>query len=351
MAFAGNNDTLLRGQVVNMSHQYRKGFTLVELLVVIAIIAMLVTLLLPAVQSAREAARRTQCKNSLKNIGIALLNFESANGTLPPAAEFDERQAPQSSDLFRPNWIIRTLPFMEQQGIYDAFDLTQYISDPVNELARSSRIDVLICPTDSGSERPFMGTSAREGANWARSNYAANGVNQRIDEAERVWNDTTKRGVMGVNQAVKLRQVIDGTSKTMLVAEIRIGLTDQDRRGVWAMGTAGASSMFWHGYGGDDNGPNPANDSSDDVEGCASIIREVTLDFMRKERMTCWEPCPSYQATARSQHTPGGIQAVFLDGSVHWIDDSVNTTGPWGGCCGVWDRLLASADGTPFQLN
>ena len=328
-----------------------KGFTLVELLVVIAIIAMLVTLLLPAVQSAREAARRTQCKNNLKNIGLALLNFESATGILPPAVQFDEGQLPESSDLFRENWVISMLPFIESQGIYDSFDLDVPISRPENELGRSSAMPMLLCPTDGSGEIPFSGTSRTEGGNWARGNYAANGVNERIDQSEKAWADSTKRGVMGVNQAVKLKQVIDGTSKTLLVAEIRTGLTDKDRRGTWAMGTAGASAMFWHGYGGDDNGPNAANDSSDDVEGCQAIESAVGIDTMRKERMTCWLPCPSFQATARSQHDPGGIQAVFLDGSVHWIDDTVNTTGPWGGCCGVWDRLIASADGTPFQLN
>ena len=328
----------------------RPAFTLVELLVVIAIIAMLVTLLLPAVQSAREAARRTQCKSNLKNVGLALLNYESSNGILPPAVQFDERQAPQSSDLFRPNWVIQVLPFMEEQGVYDAFDFDSYISDPVNRIARGTAIPVLICPSDSNTDIPFSGTSSREGDNWARSNYAANGVNERIDRATNAWKDSTKRGVMGVNQAVKLKQVTDGTSKTLLVGEVRVGLMDKDRRGVWAMGTAGASALFWHGYGGDCNGPNPANDSSDDVEGCATVIAKMGLDTVRRQKMTCWQPCPSYQASIRSQHNPGGAQGVFLDGSVHWIDDSINTTGPWGGCCGVWDRLIASADGTPFQL-
>lgn len=328
----------------------KRGFTLVELLVVIAIIAMLVTMLLPAVQSAREAARKTQCSNNLKNVGLALLNYESANGDLPAAVKFDEGQLPQSSDLFRENWVILTLPFMEEQSVFDSFDLSLPISRRENQLGRSTRLDVMLCPSDSGAERPFAGTSNGEGGNWARGNYAANGVNDRIDESPRAWKDATKRGVMGFNQAVKLKQVVDGLSKTLLVAEIRIGLTDKDRRGTWAMGTAGSSAMFWHGYGGDDNGPNAANDHSDDVEGCSEVVRELGYDTLRRLKMTCWEPCASYQATARSQHV-GGVQAVFLDGSVHYLDDSINTTGPWGGCCGVWDRLIASADGTPFQFS
>lgn len=329
----------------------RKAFTLVELLVVIAIIAMLVTLLLPAVQSAREAARRSQCQNNLKQIGLAVINYESSTNTLPNGVNFDRGNPPQSSDNFKANWVIDVLPYMEQQTIHDSFDFEQYISAPRNRVPRGTRIASMLCPSDSGADIPFSGTSPGEGDNWARANYAGNGVNARIDQAANAWKDTTKRGLMGVNQAAKLKQVVDGTSKTILVAEIRIGLTDKDRRGVWAMGTAGASMMFWHGYGGDCNGPNPANDSSDDVEGCSEVIRAVTLGVMRQQKMTCWEPCPSYQASARSQHRPGGAQVVFLDGSVHWMDDTVNHTGPWGGCCGVWDRLIASADGTPFQIN
>lgn len=328
----------------------RNAFTLVELLVVIAIIGILVAMLLPAVQSAREAARRTQCQNNLKNIALALLNYESSAGVLPAGVQFDEGQAPQVSDMFRPNWVIDILPFFEQQGLYDSFDLDEPISAPVNRLARGTEIPSMLCPTDTGAATLFSGTTSGEGDNWARGNYACNGVNQRIDQSNDAWEDATKRGVMGLNQAVKLRQVIDGTSKTILVAEIRVGLTDKDRRGVWAMGTAGSSAMFWHGYGGDCNGPNPANDSSDDIEGCSTVIGQVGLPVMRQERMTCWQPCPSYQASARSQHLPGGVYVAFLDGSVHFIDDTVNTTGPWGGCCGVWDRLIASADGTPFQL-
>jgi prepilin-type processing-associated H-X9-DG protein len=264
--------------------------------------------------------------------------------------QFDQGQPPQTSDQFRPNWVIMILPFIEEQGLYNSFDFSQPISHAVNSLARGTEIPVFLCPTDTGAGTPFSGTTAGEGGNWARGNYASNGVNQEINLSTQAWDDANKRGMMGVNQAVRLGQVIDGTTKTILVAEIRIGLTDKDRRGTWAMGTAGASAMFWHGFGGDCNGPNPANDSSDDIEGCSTVISQVTLPRMQQERMTCWEPCPSYQASARSQHAPGGVQVAFVDGSVHFLNDSINTTGPWGGCCGVWDRLIASADGTPFQL-
>jgi prepilin-type processing-associated H-X9-DG protein len=116
------------------------------------------------------------------------------------------------------------------------------------------------------------------------------------------------------------------------------------------MGAAGASMMTWHGFEGDSNGPNASNDNSDDIQGCRMVIRQLTLETLREARMTCWEPCPSYQATARSQHAGGGVQVVMVDGSVHWISDDVNTTGVFGGCCSVWDRLIGSQDGFPVEL-
>jgi len=191
-----------------------------------------------------------------------------------------------------------------------------------------------------------------EGDNWARGNYACNGINVNVYGATDEWSDLTKRGVMGLNQAVTIKQVLDGTSKTILAAEVRIGLNKKDRRGVWAMGAVGASALFWHGYGGDANGPNAPWANSDDMEGCIRVAEQVGAETMVRERMGCClnSNCQaSRQAGTRSQHPPGGVQAVFLDGSVQWIDDTINTTGPMGPCCSVWDRLIASADGTSFH--
>src|SRR5690349_22458600 len=104
----------------------RRAFTLVELLVVIAIIGILVALLLPAVQSAREAARRMQCQNNLKQLGLALHNYHDTNQSFPPCMSFDKDVSDISNTPnYRANWVIRILPFCEQQNLYNAFDFTQ----------------------------------------------------------------------------------------------------------------------------------------------------------------------------------------------------------------------------------
>jgi hypothetical protein len=186
-----------------------------------------------------------------------------------------------------------------------------------------------------------------EGDNWARGNYAANGSSEYTDDAYFAWGDPETTGVMGVVNSRKMGKITDGSSNTLLVAEIRAGLSADDRRGVWAMGSSGANSLFKHGFGGDANGPNPCNDNSDDIIGCTTIVNSIGLETMRRECMTCWEGCPSHQQAPRSLHE-GGLYALMADGSTHFISDTINTSGPWGGCCSVWDRMIASQDGLPL---
>ena len=159
-----------------------KGFTLVELLVVIAIIGVLVSLLLPAVQAARRAARRTQCQNNIRQVALAVLNYESAREALPQFMSWwkDPSSTSQYAEQWDlgPNWIIHTLPYMEQQSTYDAFDFTAPITNPVNELARSAVIPGLLCPEDEeNNSQLFSGTSpatTKFGNNWGRGNYGGN---------------------------------------------------------------------------------------------------------------------------------------------------------------------------------
>jgi type II secretory pathway pseudopilin PulG len=340
-------------------------------LVVIAIIGILVALLLPAIQAARAAARRTQCQSNLKQIALALQNYHGAKKEFPEGMVFDvtsPTQIPQAADspYFRPNWIIKILPFLEEQALYDRFNFKEYISHANNRDVRGIQIPTLLCPADEGADTLFGGAgklAKLEGDNWARGNYACNGDNIHADKGPinpaKLGIDPAnglgpydRMGVLRINTRTKINQILDGTSHTILVGEIRIGLSEFDRRGVWAMGASGASNLTSHGSGGDCNGPNPANELSDDITGCLDLMNKHGMrETLTRERMTCCEGCPSNQAAPRSRHAPGGVHVAMCDGSVHWISDDINTSGPWGTCCSVWDRLIAARDGTPVQLD
>lgn len=338
----------------------RSAFTLVELLVVIAIIGMLVALLLPAVQSAREAARRAQCQNNIKNVALAVLTYESALKTTPQGMTFPKYLESQigSLSVFNANWIITVLPYLEEQPLYDSFNLQRPINDPATPLAnnrnynsRGAQIAVLLCPSDPNNRIKYEGAiGSPHRGNWGRGNYAGNAggafLYRGCDPPDicaygpdsEGWKNEKLRGVMGPNTSVLLRRIIDGTSKTILVGEIRTGLTERDARGVWAMGHAGASLLAMYGSGGDANGPNACYLYSDDVysDVCST---SGAID----QCMDCWGSTLFAQATVRSTH-PGGAHVAMCDGSVTFVIDDIETSGSFGSWGTLWDRLIASAD-------
>jgi len=332
----------------------RRGFTLVELLVVISIIAILIALLLPAVQSARETARRIQCSNNLKQLGIGLHHYHDSNRFFPPGLQYpaEEKENIRKNPNFGPNWVILLLPFLENQALYEQFNLSLPISHPDNRAVRGISLPVMLCPTEIYGTEKFDGRMFGEGDHWARGNYAASAGSGYLLENDRWdatwgaespgWKNNQLRGVMGPNVSLAIKSIRDGASSTILAGEIRVGVSIHDRRGVWAMGTAGASCLFAYGFHADSNGPNACNDHADDIYGCCHL-QQVSpgIDTLRRECMTCHCGSLNAQATVRSLHQDGAF-VVFADGSVHFISDFIDCSG---GPNAVWSRLISSSDG------
>jgi prepilin-type N-terminal cleavage/methylation domain-containing protein len=382
------------------------GFTLVELLVVIAIIGILVALLLPAIQAAREAARRSQCQNNMKNLGLAILNFEQTKKQFPLGVQTEDHDATGSlagqlqsasdGQHLYANWAIQILPYMEEQPLYDSFllkraDAPGYLQTlTTNNLTsgaiggtgkaananlhgRSTELQVMLCPSDDGRGRPYDGGTARSGGLWARGNYGYNfGMGMILDFPD-VWSHQKTdfdgemmlcgRGVGGVNSHVAgggggnfvntIASITDGTTHTIALAELRTGRTAIDRRGVWAMEMVGSNLLGQHGS----NfvaGPNDCNPGGDDLRDNIDIIADAGGESALKP--DCMDPFPStswnhsVQTISRSKHV-GGVFAAMCDGSVQFISDFVDAghLNPGVSCkpenFGVWQRLNCPEDG------
>ena len=151
----------------------RYAFTLIELLVVIAIIAILIALLLPAVQQAREAARRTQCKNNLMQLSLALQNYEMAHEVLPPGVVNADGPIHNEPKGYHVSWIVQILPYLDLGNIYNHFDFSAGVYDPKNRPVRERSPDVLRCPSDPfAGHVPLLSANEEEGIEGGLSNYA-----------------------------------------------------------------------------------------------------------------------------------------------------------------------------------
>jgi len=339
----------------------RHGFTLIELLVVVAIIAILVSLLMPAIQSAREGAFRSQCMNNMKQLGIALASYEAIAKSYPPGSVWrggSDVQASKNAKLGE-NWAILILPFLEQQPLYNQVNFSKYINEAANATVRSRPLAVMRCPSDTFSNIPFDGTGSNQGTNWARGNYAANSAlgymtstahttNSCATHLSTGWNDKRLRGVMGANTSSTIHEIWDGLSNTVFLAEIRAGIVPIDARGTWAM-SGGPSSLWAHGYLGDATGPNSLEIQADDLERCTEVQAAMGGDqaLVYKRMPCCAGSRPNYQMSSRSMH-PGGVMSLFGDGSVHWLAETIETSKSMSKPS-VWDKLMLPGDGAPLS--
>lgn len=346
----------------------RRGFTLVELLVVIAIIGTLVGLLLPAVQSAREAARRLSCQSNIRQLSLAVLSYELARKTFPSGSNATDPVMVRTADatIRRENWVVSTLPFVEEDSLYNRYDRTQSPANSSNAVVRGTRVSGMLCPTDSYNSQPFMGSTGGETVSyqdsWQRGNYGANGSlgfygrnDPYSGSTPEGWGNVLRRCVMGLNRGVRAQEITDGLSKTCLLAELRSGVTPADPRGVWALGDAGSSTLWGHGgiSPGDSYGPNCKASNADDIANCQAIQQSFGgADKLAAAGMSCCTICgPNQelgQATARSMHV-GGVFLSMCDGSVRWISDDINVIPSNATSLSVWDRMMLSADGQPVS--
>ena len=198
---------------------FRSGFTLIEMLVVIAIIAVLAALLLPAVQQAREAARRAQCLNHMMQIGVALNNYMMAHEVLPPGTQNNSGPIlSKEGGGYHMGWISQILPYLEKQYVYEHIDFTRSVYDPINLPARQFQIGILQGP--SARDTPSL--------TYAWTNYS--GIHNDFETPI----DVNQNGVLFLNSSIRYEQIRDGSSNTLFVVESRI---DHARDLGWISGT------------------------------------------------------------------------------------------------------------------
>jgi prepilin-type N-terminal cleavage/methylation domain-containing protein len=344
----------------------RPGFTLVELLVVVAIIGVLVALLLPAIQAAREAARRNSCGNNLKQLGLALQNYHDARKTFPYQSVVTTSSGTgmmTTTTGIGPNWVVGVLPFVEGTNVLTLYNKQAFFVDAAqNASFHAANLPFMRCPSDGYGATPYNGTNLGgpgAGANWARGNYGANAAVNGMNGYSYIgltgsnWTTLTIRGVMLPNVACSMKQINDGTSKTVILAELRADISPNAERGSWCL-WSGPSGLFAHGSqspaGADDTGPNFGQHNADDMNTCTPALTAVgataTNDYsLVKLGMGCCQCGPNYadsgQMGPKSLHV-GGLLSVFCDGSVHWLDDGIQvgtSTQP-----GYWEMLFLSSD-------
>lgn len=281
----------------------RIAFTLVELLVVITIIGILIALLLPAVQAAREAARRMQCTNNLKQWGLAMANYESQYAVFPAGIR-QSHVATGNPTKLRYTFVPSLWPFMEQLSLYTQFDFRSGFSTTANLALEAVQVPTYFCPTD---RQGFW--TADEFSPRSRGNYVVNwGYCDYYQTAPTDYNI----GPFGPERQRSVADIKDGLSNTMFMGEVVQPPNDSDydfRSDIFNDDIGGAQFMAY----------NTPNSGVDKLAFCATTANDTV--------MPCTTSTTTYYVTSRSRHA-GGVNIGFGDGSVHFMSDSIAVT-PW----------------------
>jgi prepilin-type N-terminal cleavage/methylation domain-containing protein len=289
----------------------RGGFTLIELLVVIAIIAILIGLLLPAVQKIREAANRAKCQNNLKQIGLGLANHEAQFGYFPPGAlrspatgtvgPFYQKFGVTANGVNH-SWTIFLLPFIEQDNLYRKYSINLDWSNPANQAVRETPLAVLVCPSTPKLNRFDQKTVNGLSVKLAAGDYAPDNAYSTVLEGIGLVDPTTNpNGVLQVNQAWSIPEILDGASNTSVIAE------DAGRPDRWQAGKL-----------------KTVNGQTDG--GWADDANEYITHGFTADGNTNPGPCHTNCTNNNEVYSfhIGGAYHVFADGSVHFIKASMD---------------------------
>jgi prepilin-type N-terminal cleavage/methylation domain-containing protein/prepilin-type processing-associated H-X9-DG protein len=313
-----------------------RGFTLIELLVVIAIIAILIALLLPAVQQAREAARRATCKNQLKQLGLAMHNYHDTVNQFPPAAVWlgQGTVAPEDGrdPMWGATWVIMLFPYFDQAPLYNMYDsrLPARSGDANigNNFVARQTLAVLNCPSHTTVNTRL--TQDFDG--FAKGTYAGNtGAGRMLNRAD--YNNGNLTGAMSAvgQYGASFRSFTDGTSNSILLAEIVKVDSSGDDRGAWGWCTG----PLFSGRGNNNIILTP--NSRQAMDSSPYSWNNTT------HRNFNWRSDPDSNSNsgvaARSFHT-GGVHVCLADGSVRFISENIDTQ--------TWLDLLSIADGRPI---